>query len=60
MKKLIANLINAFEVSCSGELNVIGADFGEQIEPVEVGETGKWDGNTIEFKLKVKLTSRKA
>ncbi|KAF5622230.1 benzoate 4-monooxygenase cytochrome P450 [Fusarium tjaetaba] len=43
MKKLIASLINAFE-----------------IEPVKVGETGKWDGNAIEFKLEVKLTPRKA
>jgi cytochrome P450 len=29
MKKLIASLINAFEVSCSGELDEIGADSSE-------------------------------
>ncbi|PCG88288.1 Cytochrome P450 [Penicillium occitanis (nom. inval.)] len=31
-----------------------------EIEPVKVGETGKWDGNTIAFELEVKLTPRKA
>lgn len=29
MKKLLASLITAFEVSYSGKLNGIGADFGE-------------------------------